>query len=149
MTIRYTFFGTPCMRLENVESDPGELVIVMRKCLSLRGPDSDQAIDLRPGDILYSDGLVGDLKETLDRHLIGTAVTSELRFGTAFILGLDPTGTAGVGCAGEDAIDAWLNEHVVFAIRKGADLSETAAPGLLNGTVIAVSQVRGEPSSIQ
>lgn len=149
MTPRYTFFGTPCIRLENVAPEPGELVIVMRKCLYLRGPDSGQAIDLRPGHILYSDGLVRDLKETLDRHLIGSVVTSELRFGTAFILGLDPTGTAGVGCAGEDAVDAWLNNHVVFAIRQGANLSQPAAPGLLNGTVIAQSQVLGEPSSIQ
>lgn len=58
MTPEYTFFGTPCMRLETIEIGPGELVAVIRKCLELRGPEIDQAIDLRPGDILYSDGRV-------------------------------------------------------------------------------------------
>ena len=129
-----------CWRAHPPEVAPGvpmRLSMLTRVALVVNRPDATPTVHLPPGAIIYDEttSAVGDC---LHLHLQGLADGSDLRFGVAALLGLDPRRP----CASvEFAVDQWIDNNVVMVAMPEATISvDHPTSGAFNGLRYAWSQ---------
>ncbi len=128
---------------ELVARHPGtvRLTVALRQTILLQGPPSHQMM-LPPGTPLHT-STAQDLELSLSELLNKPFDQSEVRFGVAIILGLDPRDPP---VQIEALIDDWLDEHTVLAVACAA-AGEIPSQGLVTGLLRAWVKEHGSLDS--
>lgn len=143
MIDKYHRFHTPCLRYEEIDVGPGELIVCLREAVGIEGrlPDLEEmlVIQLDPGTILHADVDLPSVRDAVNQHLNGRASQSEVRFGAGMVLGLedDLRKMGSLSTDQERLIDDWLDRYAIFVFQHlGADAFPIPGPpplGLFNG----------------
>lgn len=143
MTADHQRFHAPRLRNEEIAPGPGELIVYLREAIQIEGRHAELAepvrLWLQPGAILHAEVDLASVRDAVGQHLSGTSIRSEVRFGVAVLLGLEPAmrNMTPLSPGHERQIDDWLDRHAAFAFQmRDAEDSPVlgAAPvGLFNG----------------
>lgn len=103
------------------------LTVALRQTVLLQGPPGQQMM-LPPGTPLHT-SIAQTLELSLSELLNTPFGRSEVRFGVAMVLGIDPLDPP---VHIEAIIDGWMDTNTILAVAD-AEVDETPGGGLLNG----------------